>query len=114
MALFMDVHNMDGGVSCDAVRDAHAKDVAIQGDHGVNYKSYWVSEAEGKIFLDTQPVTLTELEARLAQIKAQNPNVPILVKGDRVAQYQGIMDVLNVVGQLGITQVGLATKPAPR
>ena len=69
---------------------------------------------EGKIFLDTQPVTLTELEARLAQIKAQNPNVPILVKGDRVAQYQGIMDVLNVVGQLGITQVGLATKPAPR
>ena len=50
MPLFMDVHNMDGGVSCDAVRDAHAKDVAIQGDHGVNYKSYWVSEAEGKIF----------------------------------------------------------------
>ena len=40
MPLFMDVHNMDGGVSCDAVRDAHAKDVAIQGDHGVNYKSY--------------------------------------------------------------------------
>jgi hypothetical protein len=47
MPLFMDVHNMDGGVSCDAVRDAHAKDVEIQGDHGVNYK---VSEAEGKIF----------------------------------------------------------------
>jgi hypothetical protein len=35
MPLFMDVHNMDGGVSCDAVRDAHAKDVAIQGDHGL-------------------------------------------------------------------------------
>ena len=50
MPLFMDVHNMDGGVSCDAVRDAHAKDVAIQSDHGVDYKSYWVSEAEGKIF----------------------------------------------------------------
>ena len=47
MPLYMDVHNMDGGVSCDAVRDAHAKDVAIQGDHGVNYKSYWVSESEG-------------------------------------------------------------------
>ena len=69
---------------------------------------------EGKVFLDTQPVTLAELEARLAQIKAQNPNVPIVVKGDRVTQYQGIMDVLNVVGRLGITQVGLATKAAPR
>ena len=29
MPLFMDVHNMDGGVSCDAVRDAHAKDAAM-------------------------------------------------------------------------------------
>jgi biopolymer transport protein ExbD len=70
--------------------------------------------SEGKIFLDTQPVTLAELAARLAQVKAQNPNVPIIVKGDRVTQYQRIMDVLNVVGQLGITQVGLATKAAPR
>ena len=65
---------------------------------------------EGKVFLDTSPVTLSELEARLAQIKADNPNVPIVVKGDRVSQYQGIMDVLNVIGQVGITQVGLATK----
>ena len=65
---------------------------------------------EGKVFLDTSPVTLSELEARLAQMKAENPNLPIVVKGDRVSQYQGIMDVLNVVGQVGITQVGLATK----
>jgi biopolymer transport protein ExbD len=65
---------------------------------------------EGKVFLNTSPVTMPELEARLAQIKADNPNVPIVVKGDRVTQYQRIMDVLNVIGQTGITQVGLATK----
>jgi hypothetical protein len=47
--LYMDVHNLEG-VSCDAVREAHAKDVAVQGDHGVNYKSYWVSEEQGKVF----------------------------------------------------------------
>jgi hypothetical protein len=50
MPLYMDVHNIDGGVSCDTVRDAHAKDVELQGDHGVNYKSYWVSEEAGKVF----------------------------------------------------------------
>ena len=49
MPLFMDVHNLEG-VKCDAVREAHAKDVAVQGDHGVNYKSYGVSESEGKVF----------------------------------------------------------------
>ncbi len=66
----------------------------------------------GQVFLDTTPVTLGELESRLAQIKAEYPNVPIILKGDRVAQYQAIMDVLNVIGQVGITQVGIATKAA--
>jgi hypothetical protein len=50
MPLYMDVHNIEDGVTCDAVRDAHAKDVEIQDDHGVNYKGYWVSEEAGKIF----------------------------------------------------------------
>jgi biopolymer transport protein ExbD len=66
---------------------------------------------EGKIFLDTVPVTLAELEQRLAQIKAQTPEFPVVVKGDSLTPYQGIMDVLDVLGRLDITQVGLATKP---
>ena len=49
MPLYMDVHNL-GEVTCDAVRDAHEKDLEVQGDHGVNYKSYWVSEQAGKVF----------------------------------------------------------------
>ena len=40
----------------------------------------------GQVFLDTTPVTLGELESRLAQIKAEYPNVPIILKGDRGAQ----------------------------
>jgi biopolymer transport protein ExbD len=66
--------------------------------------------SEGQVFLDTIPVSLPELEQRLAQQKAQTPDFPVVVAGDSGAQYQKIMDVLNVVGRLGITQVGLATK----
>jgi biopolymer transport protein ExbD len=65
---------------------------------------------EGKIFLDTIPVTLSELEQRLAQQKAQTPEFPVVVRGDSLTQYQKIMDVLDLIGRLGITQVGLATK----
>jgi hypothetical protein len=50
MALFMDVHNIEGGVSAADVAGAHAADVAIQDKHGVNYRSYWVDEVAGKIF----------------------------------------------------------------
>jgi hypothetical protein len=35
-----------------------------------------------------------------------------LGSGDSVTQYQAVMDVLNVVGSQGITQVGLATAPS--
>ncbi len=69
---------------------------------------------ESKVFLDTVPVTLQELEQRLAQYKAQVPDFPVVIRGDSQTQYQTVMDVIDVVGRLGITQVGLATKPAPK
>ena len=50
MALFMDIHHMDGGVSIDDVAKAHQADLATQGDHDVQYLRYWVDEAQGKIF----------------------------------------------------------------
>ena len=50
MPLFMDVHNMEGGVSAKDVAEAHAKDVETQAKHGVDYRSYWVDERAGKIF----------------------------------------------------------------
>lgn len=66
---------------------------------------------EGRLFLDTVPVTLPELEQRLLQQKALTPEFPVVIKGDGQAQYQGVMDVLDLLGRIGITQVGLATKP---
>jgi len=66
---------------------------------------------EGKIFLDTVPVSLQELEQRLGQAKAQTPDLPVVIRGDSLTQYQSVMDVLDVLGRLGITQAGLATKP---
>jgi biopolymer transport protein ExbD len=66
---------------------------------------------EGKVFLDTVPVTIPELEQRLSAQKAQTPEFPVVVRGDSLTQYQAVMDVLDVVGRVGITQIGLATKP---
>jgi hypothetical protein len=50
MGLFMDVHNVEGGVSATDVAAAHEKDLATQGAHGVSYRKYWVDEQAGKIF----------------------------------------------------------------
>jgi hypothetical protein len=48
--LFMDVHNIEGGVSASDVADAHMKDLETQAPYDVNYKQYWVDEKNGKIF----------------------------------------------------------------
>jgi hypothetical protein len=51
MPLYMDVHEtMPEGATAADVAGAHAEDVKIQDKYGVNYKSYWVDEANGKIF----------------------------------------------------------------
>ena len=50
MALFMDVHTMDGSVAVDDVAQAHQADLRAQGTHGVSYLQYWVDEPQGKIF----------------------------------------------------------------
>jgi biopolymer transport protein ExbD len=64
--------------------------------------------SEGKVFLNTVPVTLAELEQKLSQIKAKTPDFPVIVKGDRAMQYQGVIDVLGVLGRLGLPNIGLA------
>jgi biopolymer transport protein ExbD len=66
--------------------------------------------ADGTIYLDAYPVTLQELESLLRQYKAQDPNVPVIVKADSTIQYQRVVDVLDLVGKLDITQLGLVTQ----
>ena len=50
MPLYMDVHNMEGGVSAEDVAKAHQADLETQKGRGVEYKRYWVDESAGKIF----------------------------------------------------------------
>ncbi len=66
--------------------------------------------ADGMIFLDTYPVTIGELESRLASFYAADPNLPIVIKGDATVQYQLVIDVLDLAGRIGITQIGLVTQ----
>jgi len=50
MPLYLDEHRNMKGVTAAAVAEAHAKDLKVQGKHGVHYRSYWVDEKKGTIF----------------------------------------------------------------
>lgn len=68
-SFYIDVHDLEPGkVSFDAVKDAHAKDLATQGKYNVNFVKYWVDEAKGKVYClskaqDENAITNTHKEA---------------------------------------------------
>ena len=66
--------------------------------------------ADGTIYLDTFPVSMSELENMLRQYKAANPSLPVIIKADSTIQYQRVVDVLDLLGRLDITQLGLVTQ----
>ena len=66
--------------------------------------------AEGTIFLDSFPVSMGELESRLRTFKAADPNLPVLVRGDEKISYKNVIDVLDLLQKLEITQLGLVTQ----
>jgi biopolymer transport protein ExbD len=68
--------------------------------------------SDGAVYLDAYPVSMDQLRTTLAQYKAANPNLPVVLKGDSAAQYQKIMEVLELVKSLDITEIGLVTKRA--
>ncbi|MDA8260363.1 MAG: ExbD/TolR family protein [Sulfuricella sp.] len=65
---------------------------------------------DGQIFLDTYPVTMGELETQLRQNKAITPDLPVVIKGDAKVQYEKVIDVLDLMGRLDITHLGLVTQ----
>ncbi len=65
---------------------------------------------EGNVFLDAYPVDMPQLELRLAQHKAANPLLPVVIKGDADAEYDKVMQALDICKRLDITEIGLVTK----
>jgi Protein of unknown function (DUF4242) len=49
VAMYLDIHDIPGVKAGDVV-GAHAADVRVQAQYGVNYKYYWVDEEAGKVF----------------------------------------------------------------
>jgi hypothetical protein len=50
MAKFMDVHSGFFGVTEDQLREAHERDLAVEGTEGVHFERTWLDPEAGKVF----------------------------------------------------------------
>jgi biopolymer transport protein ExbD len=91
------------GVKVDLPRTKTAASLAKPGTKAVT-----ISE-RGDVYLDAYPVTLELLETRLQQLKGSASSVPVVVKGDGRVHYGKVMQVLDMLKRIDITDVGLVT-----
>lgn len=71
-------------------------------------------DADGTVALNNQPYSLDRLRDLLAVLRARNPDVSVVVRGHEDAEYQHVIDVLDILQQVDITNLGLATETGSR
>ena len=66
-------------------------------------------DSENRIYFKDKPVTLEELESTLMQLAAEDPDVPVLVRGDERLDYGSVMNVVKVVYKCKVRRMALVT-----
>ena len=69
-------------------------------------------DKDGNPFIAKDGFTPETILPRLRQLKAENPEQVVLVRGDRDVPYGRIMEVMGLVGQAGFTKVSLIAQSA--
>jgi biopolymer transport protein TolR len=68
-------------------------------------------DREGRYFLDDRRISTEELRRKVAAILRLRPQTPVLVRGDRSANYGDVVKVMTLLQSAGAPSVGLLTEP---
>jgi biopolymer transport protein ExbD len=66
-------------------------------------------DAQGRIYLNNNPIAMGELEAELKTRVEADPDVPVLVRGDENLTYGAVMDVVKLVYKCKVHRMALVT-----
>ncbi len=66
-------------------------------------------DAAGTVYVQTEPVELASLAARLAAVSNRNPDLRVFVRGDKAIDYGRVMAVVGAVHAAGFKRVALIT-----
>jgi len=71
--------------------------------------NYVTVEANGTIYLNKKQVDVPQLQQEMVQLRIEDPDLSVIVRGDSKTKYQKIVDVLDVLQQANVTKVDFAT-----
>ncbi|MBE1161491.1 protein TolR [Dyella acidiphila] len=73
-------------------------------------------DSQGQMYLTLgtskkEPIDANALKVKVGAFVQQNPDVSVLVAGDRDGKYDGVYQVLALLQQAGVAKVGLMSAP---
>ena len=69
-------------------------------------------DRKGKLFLDDRELGADALQAKVAAILRVRPKTPVLIRGDRQAAYNHVVQTMVLLQAAGAPSVGLVTESA--
>ena len=69
-------------------------------------------DAKGTLYLNTVPTDLARLQEGLIEMRKADPDLSVIIRGDSTIRYQHVSAVLDVLQQVNVVKVSLATDPA--
>ena len=66
-------------------------------------------DAQNRVFLNNRPTTTTDLKNELLALAAEDPDVPVLVRGDERLDYGSVMNIVKIVYDCKIRRMALVT-----
>ena len=73
--------------------------------------NYVTVESSGKMYLNQREVDLDSLREKLLAMRVDDPNLNVVVRGDAHTKYQRVVGVMDVLQQVNLAKVNLATEP---
>ena len=68
-------------------------------------------DREGRYYLDDRRISSEELRRKVAAILKLRPKTPVLIRGDRTANYGEVVKAMTLLQSAGAPSVGLLTEP---
>ena len=74
--------------------------------------NYITVQADGTLWINKAPVTVAGLQEKLVELRVDDPDLSVIVRGDGKTKYRQIRAVLDACQQANVAKVDLATEAA--
>ena len=70
-------------------------------------------DVKGDIYLDSTPVSLSDLTAEMSALQMADPSITIFVCADKDVKYGRLIEIMKILHDASISRMALVTQPDP-